>query len=107
MGGAWWPPCRSLRGRRVNAFQQRGREKKAQAIARLVWRNIPPELRTNPALAAGVADTPQYERESFARIAQQRKPSDLTWARVAEIVGERVADERHLLDQLADHRAAS
>lgn len=78
-------------------FERLGRERKAAAIARLIWRHIPKESRANLELAAGIADVPQEERDSFARCAGQKKPSELTWARVAELVAEKVADERRWL----------
>lgn len=80
-----------------NPWRDQRREQKAQAIARLLWRHMPPEVRTNPDLAAGVADVPQEERDSFARCAGQNPPSEETWERVCELVAEKVADERRWL----------
>lgn len=89
----------------TNRFEIEGRERKARSIARIIWRHLPPEVRTNPELGAGVADVPQEERDSFARIAGQNPPSEDTWKRVCALLDEKVADERHWLS--LDERAAS
>lgn len=83
----------------MNRFEQEGRERKANAVARLIWRSIEREQRTNRDLPAAVADQPQTERDSWLRLAGYKKgPSGATWNRVVELIRERVLDERRWLD---------
>lgn len=89
----------------TSSFEHLGRERKARAIARTIWRHLPPETRTNPELPAGVADVPQEERDSFARVAGQKKPSEETWAVVVRMLAEMVEDERHWLGQTEEPQA--
>lgn len=82
----------------ANAFEQLGREKKARAIADLIWKRTQREMRTNPQLPAAVAALDEPARASIGVEAGYRKcPSAKTWARVVELVREKVADERHWL----------
>lgn len=80
-----------------NRFRDERRERKAQAIARFLWAQIPREDRTNPKLPAGIAAVEQGERDQFARHAGQLSPSPKCWARVVEMIQERIEDERHWL----------
>lgn len=91
----------------MNAFEQLGREKKARAIATVVWRMIDPELRTRSDLGASIADLPQEERDSAARAAGQKSPSADTWERVCAMIDEKAAEERHMVAFLDRLEAAS
>lgn len=89
-----------------NPHEQIGRERKAQAIARFLWLQIPRQDRTNQQLPAGIAAVDEQERDIFAAHAGQKPPSDETWARVVELIGEKIADERRWLS-MDEERAAS
>lgn len=81
----------------MNAYEHIGRERKAQAIARFLWLQIPRQDRTNQQLPAGIAAVDQEERDIFSAHAGQKSPSEATWARVVELIGEKIADERRWL----------
>lgn len=95
----------------MNSFEQIGRESKAQSIARKIWAHMPRELRTDQRLPSEFAIATPEQRRAWADVAAgkpvKKVPSDLTWARVVEILGEKVADERHWLSQAEEPRAAS
>lgn len=78
----------------TNPYEQVGRERKAQAIARFLWRQIPREDRIRLELLPGIAAVPEDERDAFAYHAGQKPPSPETWARVVELVRENILDER-------------
>ena len=78
-----------------NVFEAEARERKAQAIARCVWRHTERSDRTNPAWPAVLEQAGTSMRNILAEAAGQNAPSDETWARVVELVAEKVADERH------------
>lgn len=80
-----------------NPYRDGRRERKAQAIARFLWAQIPRADRTNRMLPAGVAAVEQAERDGFARHAGQLSPSPRCWERVVELVREKIDDERHWL----------
>ena len=81
----------------ANAFEQLGREKKARAIADAIWKGIDREYRTDGRIPGALAAQPAA-RDQVARDAGYKKsPSEKTWARVVELVREKVADERHWL----------
>jgi hypothetical protein len=80
-----------------NVYRDARRERKAQAVARFLWPRIPREDRTNLKLPGCIAAVEQNARDEFARQAGQLSPSPKCWTRVAELVRERVEDERRWL----------
>lgn len=81
----------------TNPWENEGRERKSQAIARAVWRQLPPELRTNLQLPPIYARATPAERAGWAQVAGVKNPSDLTWTRACEILAEKVLEERRWL----------
>lgn len=89
----------------TNVFEREGRERKAQAIARFLWRQLPREDRTDERIPTGLLRMVQRDRDTIARAAGEQSPSAATWYRVSEIVRERVLDEQRWIGQTEEPRA--
>lgn len=81
----------------ANPWKRERQQVKARAIARLIFRSLPPEMRIDRDLPAAVANQPESERCAWAEHAAVNAPSNETWSLVVEEIRDLVEDQRRWL----------
>jgi hypothetical protein len=81
----------------ANPYEREAREVKAHAIARWIWSELPRAARTDVRVRDALILMDQQKRDAVALAAEQHSPGPETWARVVELVRDKIADERHWL----------
>lgn len=82
-----------------NGFEADAREKKAQAIVTWIWSNLTEAQKVDVEILTLVRLCNQEMRDTAAKCAGQRSPSEATWRRVHELLAQRVKDARWGFDR--------